>query len=99
MERRRQRAASQGRLVQQADDTIENLRPDRIVRRPEGQLLVIDYKSGHMNAEEHCPQVQRYIERLSAIFPGVPIAGRIWYTTRGLVLDECCRVLYRLQQS
>lgn len=71
-----------------ADDGIENLRPDRIIRRPDGQILVIDYKSGMRNDSKYCRQVQQYIDKLRLIFPDAPIAGRIWYITHGLILDE-----------
>jgi len=67
---------------------IENLRPDRIVRRPDGQILVIDYKSGERHDSKYCRQVRDYIDKLRAIFPGSPIAGRIWYVTLGIIIDE-----------
>ena len=67
---------------------VENLRPDRIVRRPDGHILVIDYKSGERHDSRYCRQMHDYIDKLRAIFPGAPIAGRIWYTTLGLIIDE-----------
>ena len=71
------------------DGGIENLRPDRIVRRPDGQILVIDYKTGDLRRDKkYCGQVQRYIDKLRAIFPGTPIAGRVWYTTLGVIVNE-----------
>ena len=75
------------------DDGIENLRPDRIVRRPDGTLLVIDYKSGERRDKQYCRQVQRYIDKLRLIFPDATIAGRIWYITHDVILDENQRVL------
>ncbi len=69
-------------------DDIDNLRPDRIIRRPDGSMLVIDYKSGQRRDKTYCRQVQQYIGKLRLIFPGVPIAGRIWYVTHDLILDE-----------
>ncbi|MBQ3732138.1 MAG: hypothetical protein II905_10335, partial [Muribaculaceae bacterium] len=62
--------------------------PDRIVRRPDGHILVIDYKSGERHDSRYCRQMREYIDKLRAIFPGAPIAGRIWYTTLGLIIDE-----------
>ena len=39
------------------DGGIENLRPDRIVRRPDGQILVIDYKTGDQRRDKkYCGQ-------------------------------------------
>jgi len=70
------------------EDGIANLRPDRIVRRPDGQLIVIDYKSGRRDDKRYLRQLTRYINKLSLIFPGTPIAGRVWYVTHDLILDE-----------
>ena len=70
------------------EDGLENLRPDRIIRCPDGSMLVIDYKSGKRRDKTHCRQVQQYIGKLRLIFPSVPIAGRIWYVTHDLILDE-----------
>ena len=68
-------------------DGIENLRPDRIVRRPDGQLLVIDYKSGQRDDKRYRRQLRRYMDRLRLIFPGAPIAGRIWYILDDSILN------------
>jgi ATP-dependent exoDNAse (exonuclease V) beta subunit len=70
------------------DDGIENLRPDRIVRRPDGTMLVIDYKSGERRDKQYCRQVRQYMAKLRTIYPDTPIAGRIWYITHDLILDE-----------
>lgn len=67
---------------------IENLRPDRIVRRPDGQILVIDYKSGERHDSKYCRQMSDYLDKLRDIFPGSPVAGRIWYVTLGIIIDE-----------
>ncbi len=67
---------------------IENLRPDRIVRLPDGSLLVIDYKSGERNDRRYCRQINRYIAKLRVLFPDAPIAGRIWYVTHDVIIDE-----------
>ena len=71
-----------------AEDGIENVRPDRIVRLPDGQLIVIDYKSGQRDDKRYLRQLNRYIAKLRLIFPSTPIAGRIWYITHDLILDE-----------
>ena len=70
------------------EDGIENMRPDRIVRRPDGQLIVIDYKSGQRNDKRYLRQLGRYMDKLRAIFPDALIAGRIWYVTHDLILDH-----------
>ena len=75
------------------EDGIENLRPDRIVRRPDGQLIVIDYKSGDRRDKIYLRQLGSYIAKLRLIFPGTPIAGRIWYITHDVILNEAGKVL------
>ncbi len=74
---------------------IENLRPDRIVRRPDGTILVIDYKSGRRNDKRYLRQIAGYMAKLRAIFPDASIAGRIWYVTHRLVLDHNGHTLTR----
>ena len=69
-------------------DGIKNLRPDRIVRLPNGEMLVIDFKSGERNDKKYCRQVNRYIAQLRILFPDVPIVGRIWYVTHDVIIDE-----------
>ena len=75
------------------DDGIENLRPDRIVRRPDGSILVIDYKSGKRKDRKYCLQISQYIAKLRVLFPGTAIAGRIWYVTHDVILDEKGKLL------
>ena len=75
------------------DDGIQNLRPDRIVRLPSGELLVIDYKSGERHDKKYCRQVNRYIAQLRLLFPDVTIAGRIWYVTHDVIIDDKGTVL------
>ena len=72
---------------------IQNQRPDRIVRRPGGGMLVIDYKSGERDDRTYCRQIGFYIAKLRTIFPGTPIEGRIWYVTHDVILDEKGRLL------
>ena len=72
----------------ESDDEIDNVRPDRIIRRPDGTMLVIDYKSGKRNDKKNCEQVQEYIDKLRLIFPDTPIAGRIWYILHDVIIDE-----------
>ena len=69
------------------DDGIENLRPDRIIRRPDGHILVIDYKSGQRDDKRYRRQLYRYMEKLRRIFPGTPIHGHVWYILDDHVLN------------
>ncbi len=69
------------------EDGIENLRPDRIILRPDGSLHVIDYKSGQRDDKRYLRQLNRYMERLRRIFPDSPVYGHIWYILDDFVLD------------
>ena len=69
-------------------DGIENLRPDRIVRRPDGSIIVIDYKSGERQDRRYLRQLQGYIAKLRIVFPDASIAGRLWYISHDLILDH-----------
>ena len=69
-------------------DGIDNLRPDRIIRRPDGSILVIDYKSGQRDDKKNLRQLRGYIDKLHLIFPGASIAGRLWYVSHDLILDH-----------
>ena len=69
-------------------DGIENLRPDRIVRRPDGTIFVIDYKSGERRDKEYCNKMKKYMSRLRHVFPDALISGRIWYILEDTILDE-----------
>ena len=83
-----ERTISNVNEVDEDGNEIKNLRPDRIIRRPDGTMLVIDYKSGRRRDKKHCSQVKRYIKNLRLVFPDTPIAGRIWYVTHDIILDE-----------
>jgi ATP-dependent exoDNAse (exonuclease V) beta subunit len=72
----------------EAEDGIENLRPDRIVLRPDGRLLVIDYKTGQRNDKRYCRQVRQYIAKLRAMGIADVIEGRIWYIAHDTIIDE-----------
>ena len=64
------------------------MRPDRIIRRPDGTLLVIDYKSGQRDDKRYLRQVNRYLDKLRLVYPDTPIAGRIWYILDDTILDH-----------
>ncbi len=70
------------------DGGIQNLRPDRIILRPDGTMLVIDYKSGQRGDKRYLHKLNQYMEKLRAIFPGVPIYGRLWYVLEDTIIDE-----------
>ena len=69
------------------EDGIENLRPDRIILRPDGTLHVIDYKSGQRDDKRYLRQLNRYLSKLRLIFPTTPITGHIWYILDTTILN------------
>ena len=72
----------------EADDGIDNLRPDRIVRRPDGTLLVVDYKTGQRNNWSHCGKLRKYIGKLRDMGMQCHIEGRLWYIALDTIVDE-----------
>ena len=58
-------------------------RPDRVVCRPDGTWIVIDYKFGEKDLEKHTEQVRGYMKRLERMGKK-PIQGYLWY----VALDE-----------
>lgn len=61
----------------------EILRPDRIVVRPDGTIIVVDYKFGSDKKRGHISQVKGYMEALRNIYPGHTVKGYLWYVTLG----------------
>lgn len=52
-------------------------RPDRIIRRPDGSLIVIDFKTGK-ELDKHRTQLHGYLHLLAPLAAGNPI-GYLWY--------------------
>ena len=57
-------------------------RPDRVVRRPDGSWIVVDYKFGEKN-DAHTQQVKGYMNRLTHMGK-THVSGYVWY----VALDE-----------
>jgi hypothetical protein len=53
------------------------LRPDRVVLRPDGSALIIDYKFGKQDAE-HVTQVRSYVDAYRAL-GHTSVTGTLWY--------------------
>ena len=53
------------------------LRPDRVVLRPDGSALIIDYKFGKPDAE-HVTQVRSYVDAYRAL-GHASVTGTLWY--------------------
>lgn len=62
---------------------FEHLRPDRIIRRPNGEILVIDYKFGFKHdsgtVAEDSNKVLEYIKKLRQLLGTDNIKGYLWY--------------------
>lgn len=65
------------------DTSNKTKRPDRVILRPDGTWVVIDYKFGEKNLEQHSSQVTGYMRRLASMGKK-PIQGYLWY----VALDE-----------
>ena len=63
-------------------------RPDRILRTPEGKVIVIDYKFGnhHSHDDRYIRQVQGYIHQLGKA--GITVdEAYVWYPVSGEIID------------
>ena len=64
------------------DDDHEHRRPDRIIRRPDGEIIVVDYKFGFKTDDatikEHQNKVSTYMTLLNQL-GNHHITGYIWY--------------------
>ncbi len=71
-------------------DTIDHRRPDRIVKRSNGEMIVVDYKFGPSHAPEtiakHKKQVQEYLILLRQLVE-TKIKGYVWYTRSGEIVE------------
>lgn len=64
-------------------DNDEVKRPDRIVIRPDGEVIVIDYKTGQEHAGYRA-QVRSYMKLLSSM-GFKPVKGYLWYIETGKI--------------
>ena len=61
-------------------------RPDRVVHRPDGSLIVIDYKFGERDDKKYARQVKGYMNILTAATGQKNISGYVWYVTDNEIL-------------
>lgn len=59
-------------------------RPDRVVLRPDGTLIVIDFKTGDKR-DEHVKQVEEYVDMLTKALSPKAVEGYLWYTDSVIV--------------
>ena len=66
------------------------LRPDRLVLKPDGSAVVVDYKFGdHKNLKRYSAQVRSYVERLKDTGRFREVEGYLWYVRAGKVEFIC----------
>lgn len=70
---------------------FEHLRPDRIVRRPDGEILVIDYKFGYKHDDDTVDadreKVAAYMSTLREMgFAQEKMRGYLWYARHNIVI-------------
>lgn len=76
-------------LLVQVDGNKEFRRPDRIVKRPDGTYIVVDYKFGNRSDEtdkRYTRQVKRYTDALART-TDAPVKGYVWYVTEDAIID------------
>ena len=71
---------------------FEHLRPDRIIRRPDGEILVIDYKFGYKHdratVKEDSDRVADYMSTLREMgFAQEKMSGYLWYVRHNIVVS------------
>ena len=66
---------------------FEHYRPDRIVKRPSGEVVVVDYKFGYRHnsavVNRHKAQVKQYMQLLGQLGEE-NVRGYIWYARSGM---------------
>lgn len=67
-------------MVETREHDFTNKRPDRVIQRPDGSWVVIDYKFGQRDDEKHFKQVRPYMFALNKA-TGKYVTGYIWYLT------------------
>ena len=62
-------------------------RPDRIVWHADGSIEIVDYKFTTTATSGHRRQVENYCRLLQKIYPGVRVAGALWYVDLAKVVE------------
>ena len=70
--------------------TIDHRRPDRIVKRTNGEMLIIDYKFGFSRKPEtiamHSRQVSEYLHLMRQLGES-NVKGYVWYARSGKIVE------------
>ncbi|MBR1543391.1 MAG: UvrD-helicase domain-containing protein, partial [Muribaculaceae bacterium] len=64
----------------------ENRRPDRIIIRPDGTVVIVDYKFGDQEKNTYLKQVRAYAARVKAAL-GRPVEGYVWYVKKNKIVN------------
>lgn len=60
-------------------------RIDRLVEKPDGELIIVDYKFSGSTDKKYNRQVQEYIRHISAMFGRRKVTGYLWYCDLGVI--------------
>ncbi|MCQ2287612.1 MAG: UvrD-helicase domain-containing protein [Muribaculaceae bacterium] len=74
-------------LIVDKDGNKEFKRPDRIVQRPDGHYIIVDYKFGAQHDKRYSKQVNAYIDALRAATGNDNVEGYVWYITSKKTLN------------
>lgn len=70
---------------------FEHNRPDRIVRRPDGEMIVVDYKFGFRHdaktIAKDSQKVKTYLLRLKSLFNVPQMSGYLWYARNNQIVE------------
>ena len=71
-------------------DGIDHRRPDRIVKRSNGEIIIVDYKFGYSfrssTIANHTSQVHDYLQLLNQLGEN-NVKGYVWYVRSGKIVD------------
>ena len=65
--------------------TTHTQRPDRIVLRPDGRCIIIDYKTGNERPLRHKKQVLHYVDLMKSM-GFAQVEGYLWYIESGEII-------------
>ena len=72
-------------IIYRDGGVLQTRRPDRVMIKPDGSAIIVDFKFGREN-EEHLHQVREYMDLLRKM--GYPmVEGHIWYVYTNKIID------------
>lgn len=74
-----------------SEKVFEHYRPDRIVRRQDGEMIVIDYKFGFRHEAKtianDSKNVKNYLLKLQSLFNLPSLSGYLWYARKNKIVE------------